>query len=151
MLKSPKQKGKRGEYAVRDMLRGFGYKAQRTPLSGGIEGWKGDITTDFPWFIEVKNTAKTTFPQWYEKAQDQCLGKPPMIVWQHKGELYAFLLFSDFLLFGKNTIVFHQQFQKPHKKASSRVKANCIKKNSLPYFYEKKYLKSYSLSWLCPS
>jgi len=114
---NPKSKGKRGEYFIRDLLRGFGYKAERTPLSGGLDGWKGDITSNFPFFLEVKNTAKTTFPQWYDKANDQCGNKPPAIIWVHKGEGYAFLLFSDLLQLAKTSQIIKQVIPKPQKKA----------------------------------
>ena len=101
MLKRPRDKGKRGEYHVRDLLRGFGYKAQRTPLSGAIETWKGDITSEFPFFLEVKNTARTEFWAWYEKASQECGAKPPMICWIHKGEIYAFALLPDIITYMK--------------------------------------------------
>ena len=68
-IKNPQAKGKRFEYLIRDLLIGYGFPSRRTPLSGGIDGWSGDITSpSFPLFIECKNTAKTTFPQWYKQS-----------------------------------------------------------------------------------
>lgn len=94
-----RNKGKRGEYHVRDLLRGFGYKAERTPLSGGIPTWKGDITTNFPFFVEVKNVEKTQFAEWYHKAEQQAGALPPIIVWTRNHEdIFCFLRFSDFLM-----------------------------------------------------
>ena len=62
-LKSPKSKGNRLEYHVRDMIRGYGFKdAYRTPLSGAIKhtGWEADITSkSFPLLIECKNQEYT--------------------------------------------------------------------------------------------
>lgn len=98
-MKSPRNKGKLGEYAVRDLLRGFGYKAERTPMSGAMPGWKGDITTEFGWFLEVKNTEKTQFAEWFHKAEDQGGAKPPMIVWtRNREDIYCFCRMSDFLM-----------------------------------------------------
>lgn len=97
-LKSPQGKGKRGEYAVRDLLRSYGYRADRTPLSGALDAWPGDITSDFPLFIEVKNTEKTTFLPWYKKAADEGAPRRPIIIWTKNGEdYYAFLKFTDLL------------------------------------------------------
>lgn len=114
---NPRSKGKRGEYHVRDLIRGFGYKADRTPMSGAIEGWKGDITSpQFPFFLEVKNTEKTTFYPWYKKAMDQSGNKPPLVVWVYKGDAYAFLLFSDLLQLTKEGEVKKVKFPIPAKK-----------------------------------
>lgn len=115
-IKNPQAKGKRFEYFVRDLLNGYGYPSRRTPLSGAIDGWSGDITSPtFPYFIECKNTAKTTFPQWYKKAEDESGAKPPIIIWNHKGQAFAFVLFSDLLnsLVGSPT---RSAFSKPGKK-----------------------------------
>lgn len=38
-----RSKGIRGEYIVRNQLRSLGYKADRVPLSGSAEGFKGDV------------------------------------------------------------------------------------------------------------
>jgi hypothetical protein len=114
---NPRSKGKRGEYMVRDLIRGFGYEARRTPLSGGIPGWKGDITSrDFPFFVEVKNTAKTTFPQWWTKANDQSQTKPPMIAWIYKGEPFAFVLLSDLIQVIQDGAAPKVKYAKPAKK-----------------------------------
>lgn len=108
-----KQKGNRGEYSVRDLLRAFGYKANRTPMSGAIPTWKGDITSEFPFFLEVKNTDKTTFIPWYEKASEESGAKPPMICWIHKGQIYAFAQLTDIIMFGKGKV--SQPVGKPQK------------------------------------
>ena len=41
--RASRQKGMRREYEVRDHLRKFGYTADRVPLSGASQGFKGDI------------------------------------------------------------------------------------------------------------
>lgn len=38
-----RNKGRRGEYALRDHLRALGFEAIRVPLSGASEGYKGDV------------------------------------------------------------------------------------------------------------
>ena len=107
-------KGKRAEYHTRDMLRGFGYSAERNPMSGAISWLKGDIRTNLPFFIEVKNTEKTQFAEWYHKAEQQSSAYPPMIVWtRNQEDMFCFLRFSDFLmaLNGKSS----QIIKKPEK------------------------------------
>src|SRR3990167_3264816 len=100
-MKHPKEKGRRHELDIAQLLREFGWKASRTPLSGGIEGWKGDITApDFSLFIEAKNVEGIgkQFLDWYKKAKDQAGSKIPTIVWTKNHEqIYAFLLFTDLL------------------------------------------------------
>lgn len=41
--KASRDKGKRGEYGLRDHFRDLGYEAIRVPLSGASEGYKGDV------------------------------------------------------------------------------------------------------------
>lgn len=96
--KSPQAKGKRFEYYVRDVLKAFGYKAERTPLSGALDSWPGDITSNFPFFIECKNTEKTTFLPWYKKSEDESAPRRPIVIWTKNGEdAYCFLRFDDLL------------------------------------------------------
>lgn len=56
--RASRQKGMRGEYAVRDMFRLLGADAHRVPLSGAAQGFKGDVMVTFPdrqpFYIEVK-------------------------------------------------------------------------------------------------
>ena len=49
-----RNKGKRGEYALRDYLRSLGFNAIRVPLSGASEGYKGDI-------VATRDGETTTF------------------------------------------------------------------------------------------
>ena len=56
-------KGARGEYLVRDMLRGFtGYQFERVPSSGALDYLKGDLYVPHQknrFCIEVKNYAES--------------------------------------------------------------------------------------------
>lgn len=116
-LKSPQQKGKRFEYHIRDLIRGYGFDCQRSPMSGAIHFLKGDLLSkDFPYFSELKNTEKTDFIGWYKKANDQSGSKPPIIIWtKNREEPYCFLLFSDFMNLLTGGITIKQKIKKPEK------------------------------------
>lgn len=97
-LKNPQAKGKRQEYFVRNRLREAGFTADRNPMSGAISWLKGDIRTSLPFFVEVKNTEKTQFAEWYHKAETESHGKPPLIIWTRNNEdTFCFLRLDDFL------------------------------------------------------
>lgn len=52
-----RQKGRRGEYAVRNLVRDEGYSSERVPLSGAWVGMKGDVTATkdgVTYVLEVK-------------------------------------------------------------------------------------------------
>jgi Holliday junction resolvase len=115
MLKNPKSKGNRHERHVAELLRGYGFDAKRTPMSGAIDWMKGDITSrDFPFFIEAKNTEKTKFLEWYKKAEDQSGAMPPIIVWTSNNEnIYCFLLFTDMLSLMTGGAMIKEKIKKP--------------------------------------
>jgi hypothetical protein len=48
MGRSQRQKGARGEYLVRDLLRAHGFTAHRVPASGAAQGFKGDVEASHP-------------------------------------------------------------------------------------------------------
>lgn len=141
MLKSAKQKGSRFEYFIRDALRSYGYEAERTPLSGGLEGWKGDITSkDFPFFIECKNQENTKFLEWYKKAEDQSQGKPPVVFWtKNYEEAYAFLSLNDFIQLTRGNYVAPKAFEKPKKGMKVEKTSNLpfSKENQLKSHYKR--------------
>ncbi|SRR5258708_36305936 len=128
MLKSPQAKGKRLEYTVRDILRQYGYTAQRNPMSGAIEWLKGDISSNFPFFIEVKNVENSKFLKWYKKAELESGAKKPIIIWsKNNEEIYCFVKFSDLLdtLSGK--------LIQPISKAKKPKKQSIEETASLPF------------------
>lgn len=124
-------KGNRGEYAVRDILRGFGYKANRMPMSGAIETLKGDISSDFPFFLEVKNTKTTQFQAWYEKASQESGAKPPMVVWVNEGRIYAFADLSDLIRHAQGGL--SQPVERPRKAQKASLD------DTQGFMYSKKY------------
>lgn len=113
-LKSPKDKGSRHEREVAEILRHYGFDAQRTPLSGAIENWKGDITTTAPLFIECKNTEKTKFLEWYKKADGESKNLPAVIVWTcNRNDIFCFLRFVDLMEIATNGLTpKNKKFQK---------------------------------------
>jgi Holliday junction resolvase len=71
MRKIGRQKGKRGEYEIRDKIRGAGIEAERVPVSGVSSGFKGDIwfkINDVVYKGEVKRRKSgfTTLYKWLE-------------------------------------------------------------------------------------
>lgn len=55
---SSRNKGKRGEYLVRDYFRSLGFTANRVPSSGAATGFPGDVevvTHDGKFLVEVKS------------------------------------------------------------------------------------------------
>ena len=116
-MKNPQDKGKRHEYYIRDLLKEYGYKAERSPMSGAIHFLKGDILSkDFPFFIEAKNTEKTDFIGWYHKAEQESGPKQPLIVWtRNREKVYCFLLFTDLLALLEGEIIMKQKIKKPEK------------------------------------
>lgn len=56
--KPSRSKGRRGEYLLRDILRALGWEANRVPLSGASQGYKGDVAAKDkqgnPYVFEVK-------------------------------------------------------------------------------------------------
>lgn len=53
-----RSKGRRAEYLLRDYMRAIGFGADRVPLSGASQGYKGDIRIrrgDCEWTLELKS------------------------------------------------------------------------------------------------
>jgi hypothetical protein len=63
-----RKKGQRAEYLVRDDLREKGYKADRVPLSGASEGFKGDViaSKDGDKFVFEVKSRKNEFKSIFE-------------------------------------------------------------------------------------
>ena len=83
--KSKKAKGTRLEkYVAKELetiLGAYGVRATRTPMSGAIDRFKGDIFTNLPVGIECKNSERWTPLEWFKQAQrDTSSGNIPMLV-----------------------------------------------------------------------
>ena len=116
ILKKAKEKGRRSELRIAEILRGYGIKAYRTPLSGAIDTWKGDITTqkNFPLFIESKNQETWKPLEWYRKTATECGAKiPTVLMSKNREDIYAFILFSDLMNIMTNRQTY--KIKKPEK------------------------------------
>ena len=71
---SARAKGKRLERKIAAMLRHkkLDENAQRTPMSGAMSQWKGDILTCLPIHIEAKCQEKIRFWEFVSQASEQC-------------------------------------------------------------------------------
>lgn len=104
---SRKAKGSRLEKYVAKRLnevlsKDYGVKAQRMPMSGAIEGLKGDVFVNLPIHFECKNSEKWTIPEWWEQASDQAgLGKMPCLIVSRNycNDPLAVIRYEDLLTF----------------------------------------------------
>ena len=110
------QKGKRFERDVAKQLnKKFNTNVRRTPMSGGMDNFKGDIIDinpdsilfDYHW--ECKNQEKLNIWKALEQARnDKPMGKTPVVVFRKNFERdYACLEFEDFM----NLLLTIQQLQ----------------------------------------
>lgn len=83
-----RQKGKRGEYAVRDALVKIGIDAKRVPMSGALSWMKGDVVElNIPQGLrhchEVKNCERLELPDWWRQTSVQAFaGETPVLHFQ---------------------------------------------------------------------
>lgn len=72
-------KGRRGEYEIRDLARTAGFEADRVPLSGASQGFKGDVRVTDPagkiQYVEVKIRADS-FKSIYKESFPVCISLP---------------------------------------------------------------------------
>jgi len=88
MAKTPaskKAKGTKYEHFITDRLNNvlgeYGIWAKRTPMSGAIANWKGDITTNMPLCIECKCTEKLNFRKAFRQVEDASrIGQIPLML-----------------------------------------------------------------------
>jgi len=116
MTLNSNQKGKRFERDVAKQLnKKFNTNVRRTPMSGGMDNFKGDIIDinpdsvlfDYHW--ECKNQEKLNIWKALEQARnDKPMGKTPVVVFRKNFERdYACLEFEDFM----NLLLTIQQLQ----------------------------------------
>ena len=103
--RSRKSKGTRLEKLVSkridDVLGDYGIWAKRTPMSGAIEGWKGDVTSNLPIVIECKNQERLNFRDAWRQAKSQAGSKMPILVTSKNNdtENICMIDFEDLLFF----------------------------------------------------
>ena len=95
-----KQKGNRGERALRDVFRDAGYTARRTVQFCGTAGDSDVIVDELPMLhVECKNTSRRNFPEWMEQANRDCKGtKIPLVCHKEsRGDWTAILSLANLL------------------------------------------------------
>lgn len=71
--KASRNKGASSEREVAEILRQHGWKAERTPLSGGMKDWPGDLQTNIPGIhLEIKRQEKLALPAWIRQSEADC-------------------------------------------------------------------------------
>jgi len=101
--RSAKQKGSRKEREVADAInKAFNCKCRRTPMSGALPDWKGDICqlpeelNDL--CLEVKCQEKTKIWQWLEQAERESGRKTPVLLFsRNRSKTYAVMEMNDWL------------------------------------------------------
>jgi len=83
--KSRKAKGTRLEKEIakiiEDVLGKYGIEATRMVMSGAVDRFKGDIFTNLPVSIEVKNQERLNFRKaWQQAKNDAGSGKMPIVM-----------------------------------------------------------------------
>jgi len=92
MSKAQREKGKRGERLWRDVVRSYGFDAQRAGYKQSHLGSGGaDVEDDSGYWWEVKFVEKLNVRQAYEQASNACpIGVPPVVA--HKTSSKPFLV-----------------------------------------------------------
>ena len=103
ILKNPRSKGTRFELEIADKIRKAGLDplVRRTPMSGAIKGWSGDLTTpNIPIHWELKKQETWSPLEYYKQAMDErATGRyiPVVVMGKNNIEPFTFLSFNDFL------------------------------------------------------
>ena len=101
--RSRKEKGRRLEVLIakriEKVLGEYGIHATRTPMSGAIDRFKGDIFTNLPICIEAKNQERLNFRKAWEQAKNQAGHKTPVLMSSRNNdpEILVMLELDDFL------------------------------------------------------
>ena len=102
-MKNPKRKGSEFEYLIAKKIldAGLDDRARRTPMSGAIKGWSGDITTpNIPIHWELKKQETWSPIAYYNQALKERIGGryiPVVVMGKNNIEPFTFLSFNDFL------------------------------------------------------
>jgi len=97
-----RRKGNRAEVEVAKLLRQYGWTAVTSRSARGGYQSGEDIVSNFPCSIEVKNQVRIDLAGWYRQAEEQAMGKTPIVV--HKrvgkgqaGDWWVTLTFADLI------------------------------------------------------
>jgi hypothetical protein len=80
-----RRKGNAAEVAVVKTLREHGYTAVTSRNARGGTQMGGDLISDFPAVIEVKNHAKLDLAGWWRQAVAQAEGQPAVVIHKRVG------------------------------------------------------------------
>ena len=93
-----KQKGARNEREVAEILRKHGFEARRSAQYCGNTGEAADVTSNFPFHIEVKHQETLQIDKWWEQAVNDAKEKPPLLVFRKNHQKWRVVLdFETFL------------------------------------------------------
>ncbi len=102
--KSAKQKGKNFERQIAKAIsKAFNYeKTRRTPMSGALPDWKGDIACLPPEIedlcIECKCQETMKFWQWMAQAERESGSRTPVLMFtRNRSPVYVTMEFNDWL------------------------------------------------------
>ena len=102
-MKNPKRKGSEFEYLIAKRIQNAGLddRARRTPMSGAIKGWSGDLTTpNIPIHWELKKQETWSPLEYYKQALDERVSAryiPVVVMGKNNIEPFVFFSFNDFL------------------------------------------------------
>ena len=97
-----RRKGNRAEVEVAKLLRAVGWTAVTSRAARGGYQSGEDIVSNFPCSIEVKNQVRIDLAGWYRQAEEQAMGKTPIVVHKRVGkgkpeDWWVTLTFGDLL------------------------------------------------------
>lgn len=93
-MTNSKQKGKRGELEVVNILKKHGFNARRSAQYCGNTGEAADITSDLPYHIEVKHQETLQIDKWWEQATHdaQESGRDPILVFRKNNQKWRVVM-----------------------------------------------------------
>ena len=99
MGKMQREKGKRGEREVAQILREHGYAdARRTAQYAGVTADSSDVIGLDGFHIEVKRQERANIYEWFAQAKRDAGNDTPIVVFRRSGDKWMLLIeFEDFL------------------------------------------------------
>lgn len=98
MSRMQREKGKRGEREVAQLLRDHGYPGRRTSQYAGMTGDSSDVVGLDGYHIEVKRQEKTHIHEWIAQSERDAGTDIALVVHRRSGDpWYVTLRFEEFL------------------------------------------------------